>query len=192
MENVFSPEGDGEEASLDVREKQTTAADLAASWRAIFPERDLDGFFVQLFAVRLGMLFAQDQERSCRDRFGLTASHLRVLAALFRQGPPYELRPGNLHRNLLISAGAVTKQVDRLIAEGLVERHVHPRSGREALVRLTKRGEQVVREAIDIRIADPVVGDALNALDPAERVALVSGLRRLAAALEFGRNSERQ
>ena len=45
-----------------------------------------------------------------------------VLSALRREGPPYELSPGQLVAQTLVTSGTMTNRVDRLAARGLVSR----------------------------------------------------------------------
>jgi DNA-binding MarR family transcriptional regulator len=67
-----------------------------------------------------------------------------VLAALRRAGSPYELSPGRLLRQTLVTSGTMTNRVDRLAARGLVERHPDPDDRRGVLVRLTSEGKEAV------------------------------------------------
>ena len=67
-----------------------------------------------------------------------------VLAALRRAGAPYELSPGRLLRETLVTSGTMTNRVDRLAARGLVERMPDPRDRRGVLVRLTPDGKATV------------------------------------------------
>jgi DNA-binding MarR family transcriptional regulator len=67
-----------------------------------------------------------------------------VLAALRRAGAPYELSPGRLLRETLVTSGTMTNRVDRLAARGLVERHPDPSDRRGVLVRLTPEGKEAV------------------------------------------------
>ena len=60
-----------------------------------------------------------------------------VLAALRRAGAPYELSPGRLLRETLVTSGTMTNRVDRLAARGFVERYPDPDDRRGVIVRLT-------------------------------------------------------
>ena len=64
-----------------------------------------------------------------------------VLAALRRAGAPYELSPGRLLRETLVTSGTMTNRVDRLAARGLVERYPDPDDRRGVIVRLTPEGK---------------------------------------------------
>jgi DNA-binding MarR family transcriptional regulator len=67
-----------------------------------------------------------------------------VLAALRRAGAPYELSPGRLLRETLVTSGTMTNRVDRLTARGFVERYPDPEDRRGVLVRLTAEGKSAV------------------------------------------------
>lgn len=67
-----------------------------------------------------------------------------VLAALRRAGRPYELSPGRLLRETMVTSGTMTNRVDRLAARGLVERYPDPDDRRGVIVRLTRLGEGTV------------------------------------------------
>ena len=67
-----------------------------------------------------------------------------MLAALRRAGAPYELSPGRLLRETLVTSGTMTNRVDRLAARGLVERYPDPDDRRGVIVRLTPEGKATV------------------------------------------------
>ncbi|KQP62674.1 MULTISPECIES: MarR family winged helix-turn-helix transcriptional regulator [Nocardioides] len=76
-----------------------------------------------------------------------------VLAALRRAGAPYELSPGRLLRETLVTSGTMTNRVDRLAARGFVERSPDPDDRRGVIVRLTPQGKTAVDEAFGALIA---------------------------------------
>ena len=45
---------------------------------------------------------------------GISLGESDVLAALWREGPPYELSPGRLRSSVTISSGGMTGRLDRL------------------------------------------------------------------------------
>ena len=71
-----------------------------------------------------------------------------VLAALRRAGAPYELSPGRLLRETLVTSGTMTNRVDRLAARGLVERYPDPDDRRGVIVRLTPEGKATRRRRV--------------------------------------------
>ena len=76
-----------------------------------------------------------------------------MLAALRRAGDPYELSPGRLLRETLVTSGTMTNRVDRLAARGLVERLPDPKDRRGVLVRLTVDGKAAVDGAFEALLA---------------------------------------
>jgi DNA-binding MarR family transcriptional regulator len=72
-----------------------------------------------------------------------------VLAALRRAGPPYELSPGRLLKETLVTSGTMTNRVDRLTSRSLVERLPDPHDRRGVLVRLTAAGKTTVDAAFE-------------------------------------------
>src|SRR5689334_17114469 len=72
-----------------------------------------------------------------------------VLAALRRAGKPYQLTPGRLIRETLVTSGTMTNRVDRLAARGLVRRSPDPADRRGVLVGLTQEGRRTVDAAFE-------------------------------------------
>ena len=77
-----------------------------------------------------------------------------MLATLRRAGTPYELTPGALAASTMVTSGAVTKRVDRLLAGGLVERTVCAEDARSRRVRLTDRGFRLVDDLVEKHVAN--------------------------------------
>ncbi len=86
--------------------------------------------------------------RQAFSEHGLEPWEFDVLAALRRTGAPYELSPGRLLRETLVTSGTMTNRVDRLAARGLVERSPDLADRRGVLVRLTAEGRQSVDGAL--------------------------------------------
>ncbi|WP_299050077.1 MarR family transcriptional regulator [uncultured Nocardioides sp.] len=102
-----------------------------------------------------------------------------VLAALRRAGAPYELSPGRLLRETLVTSGTMTNRVDRLVSRGLVERLPDPRDRRGVLVRLTVEGKTVVDGAFEALLA--AEQGFLSGLEDDDRSRLAHLLRTLLA-----------
>lgn len=105
-----------------------------------------------------------------------------VLAALRRQGTPFELSPGELIRQTLSTSPTMTNRVNRLVARGLVQRQPNAADRRGVRVRLTPAG----RERVEGALADLLAFErrVLAAIDPRERDELAGLLRRLLAPFE--------
>ena len=107
-----------------------------------------------------------------------------VLAALRRAGAPYELSPGRLLRETLVTSGTMTNRVDRLEARGLVRRLPDPSDRRGVLVRLTTPG----RTTVDGALAGLLGRERalLSGLGPEEQLRLAALLRSLVLPFEGG------
>jgi len=79
-----------------------------------------------------------------RDRFNVTLPQFDVLAELEYLGKPLTMT--DLSKRLMVSNGNVTGVVDRLVRDGLVERHPSESDRRVNLISLTARGLELFRE----------------------------------------------
>lgn len=100
-----------------------------------------------------------------------------VLAALRRAGDPYELSPGRLLRETLVTSGTMTNRVDRLVARNFVERNPDPSDRRGVLVRLTPEGKEAVDGAFATLL--DAERDLLRDLPQADQQRLAALLRGL-------------
>ena len=141
---------------------------------------DLDLAPVAVFS-RISRL-ARHLDLARREAFtahGIESWEFDVLAALRRAGAPYELSPGRLLRETLVTSGTMTNRVDRLAARGLVERHPDPDDRRGVIVRLTGEGKTAVDGAFGALLT--AEADLLAALPAKDRVRLAALLRTLLA-----------
>src|SRR5690625_3474583 len=79
---------------------------------------------------------------SAQGREHVESWEFDVLSALRRQGAPYQLSPGKLLKETLVTSGTMTNRIDRLVKKGLVERLPLPGDRRGVLVRLRTAGQQ--------------------------------------------------
>lgn len=115
--------------------------------------------------------------RAAFTAHGIESWEFDVLAALRRAGAPYELSPGRLLRETLVTSGTMTNRVDRLASRGLVERHPDPADRRGVLVRLTPDGKRAVDGAFT-ELLDAERG-LLADLPPSDQTRLAGLLRTL-------------
>ena len=114
-------------------------------------------------------------------RFGLGEGEFDVLATLRRAGAPYELTPTELAASTMVTSGAVTKRVDRLVERGLVTRRVGDRDARGRVVALTEAGRAFIDEAFDAHMANE--HRLVGLLPPRDRELLAGLLERWGRAL---------
>ncbi|HEU4513303.1 MAG TPA: MarR family transcriptional regulator [Nocardioidaceae bacterium] len=120
---------------------------LLEAWQRERPDLALDPMQVLSRVSRLGHHLDRARRASFADH-GLESWEFDVLAALRRAGAPYELSPGRLIRETLVTSGTMTNRVDRLVTRGLVERLPDPHDRRGVLVRLTDEGRAKVDGAL--------------------------------------------
>jgi DNA-binding MarR family transcriptional regulator len=90
---------------------------------------------------------------------------------------------------LMVHPTSVTNTIDRLVAQGFVERHRNPRDGRGVLARLTAAGRETVAQATADLTSD---GFGLTAYDEPALRALFELLRTLRIdAGDFGVTGEK-
>lgn len=112
---------------------------------------------------------------------GLGEGEFDVLATLRRQGPPYALTPTQLAEQTMVTSGAITKRVDRCVAQGWVTRDQRAEDGRGRRIALTEAG----RELIDAAFADHMANEhrLLELFTADERETLARLLRKWTVAL---------
>ncbi len=122
--------------------------ELVEAWHR--ERADLDLAPVEVFS-RISRL-ARLLDKARRDAFiahQIEPWEFDVLAALRRAGRPYQLTPGALLRQTMVTSGTMTNRVDRLAMRGLVERSPDPTDRRGVLVRLTTAGKHAVDGAFE-------------------------------------------
>ncbi len=143
---------------------------------------DLDLAPVEVFS-RIGRL-ARLLDKARREAFSahrIETWEFDVLAALRRAGRPYQLSPGALLRQTMVTSGTMTNRVDRLAERGLVERLPDPSDRRGVLVRLTTAGKRAVDGAFETLLASE--RELLSHLSAGDRKRLAGLLRDLMAPL---------
>jgi DNA-binding MarR family transcriptional regulator len=120
---------------------------LVSAWRRERPDLDVEPLQVLSRVSRLAR-HLELARREAFARLSLAEWQFDVLAALRRSGPPYELTPGELLAETLVSSGTMTHRVDQMEAAGLVSRQPDPNDGRAVRVRLTDGGRQLVDAAL--------------------------------------------
>jgi DNA-binding MarR family transcriptional regulator len=74
---------------------------------------------------------------------GINMGEFEVLAALREAGPPYQLRPSDLTRSLIVTPGAITNRLTTLERRDLVVRRGLVDDRRGVVVALTAKGMHV-------------------------------------------------
>lgn len=157
--------------------------DLSEAWARERPDLDLApvAVFSRLSRLSRHLDLAR---RAAFTAHGIESWEFDVLAALRRTGSPYELSPGRLLRETLVTSGTMTNRVDRLAARGLVERLPDPADRRGVLVRLTPEGKAAVDGAFEALLA--AERGFLGGLSGDQQAQLADLLRRLLVPFSEG------
>lgn len=146
------------------KNSQDSFAGVEEAWRREYPGLNLDGFLMGAALIRIGKIIEQDLSRKCQQHFEISGAETGLLFALRRHGPPYSARPRTLTSTLLITSGAVTKQIGRLEARGLVSRAPDPNSLNGQIISLTQAGLDLVDRMTAFLCDHSVACEALAAL----------------------------
>ena len=138
--------------------------------------------------IRAYAATAHALERLSDSRGGLPLGEHFLLVQIAR-GPEAGIRPTDLAALSLLTKSGLTRAIDRLERDGLVERRACPTDGRGQHILLTARGKHLLRRsapshmrAIAKHFADPLSAEELDVLTRAlERVA-AAGYRSDASA----------
>lgn len=151
------------------------AADL---WRARWGARSQPVAMASATSVMRVQQLLLGEFDATVGRHGLTFARYEalVLLAFSREG---HLPMSKIGQRLMVHPTSVTNIVQRLAAQGLVERAPNPADGRGMLATITPRGRAVMEEATKDLVA---TGFSLGALTPAEHEQLFALLRKVRIA----------
>lgn len=114
-------------------------------WRAELPDLDTHPMAI-IGRMRLITAASRRPIERVFAAHGLDTGEFDVIATLLRNGAPYEMRPTELFRSLMISSGGLTDRLARLAKRGLIERVVAATDARSLLVKLTDEGRQLAEQ----------------------------------------------
>jgi DNA-binding MarR family transcriptional regulator len=169
------------EGSLTMGGPEDEVARIVAAWQRERPDLDVGPLEVFSRVSRLARHLDRDRGAAFAGH-QLESWEFDVLAALRRSGVPYQLSPGALIAETLVTSGTMTNRIDRLEARRLVRRLRDPDDGRGVLVRLTEPGRAVVDTALAALLDRERA--LLAGLGPSDLATLASLLRRLVAPFD--------
>ncbi len=152
---------------------------LVAAWKSQRPDLDFTPLEVLSRITRI----ARHLDIARRNAFAdLDTWGFDVLAALRRAGEPFQLSPGQLIQETMVTSGTMTNRLDRLEEMGVITRKADPKDGRGSLVSLTKSGVRAVDRAMEDLLERE--REFLKGLSKSDRAALASMLSKLAAPFD--------
>ena len=107
------------------------------------PHDHKDELRLWLRFLSCNVLIEGNIRRRLRDKFDMTLPRFDLLAQLDKASAGMKL--GELSQRLMVSNGNVTGLVERLVAQGLVDRQVAANDRRSHLVKLTAEGRRTFR-----------------------------------------------
>jgi DNA-binding MarR family transcriptional regulator len=151
--------------------EMSSVDEIVKLWDERVPEGDLEAKHLALKALMIGVAINRENDSWCRKNLGVARGEIGVLMAL-RRAPKESMRPTDLFVSLSLTSAGMTKQINRLVDRGLVQRENHPDHKGGFLIKLTPIG-RVVAEASykGVDTAGPMVR-ALSGCDPEKRAIL--------------------
>ncbi len=150
-------------------------------WAEEQPELDASALGIVVRIQLLGKHLGRRTNRALKSH-GLKHWEYDVLAALRRQGAPFELAATDIARAVHLTSGAMTTRIDGLEQRKLVSRRQSKKDGRSVLVKLTSQGRKEIDLALATRLDD--ANAAMSHISAGERRQLANNLSRLLADLE--------
>jgi DNA-binding MarR family transcriptional regulator len=152
---------------------------LIAAWQKERPDLD----FAPLAVLSRITRISKHLDIARRNAFAeLETWGFDVLATLRRVGDPYQLSPGQLIQETMVTSGTMTNRLDRLEELGLITRSQDPSDGRGILVSLTKAGAKAVDSAMEDLLSRE--RELLKVLTKSQQSELAALLRELAIHFE--------
>jgi DNA-binding MarR family transcriptional regulator len=131
-------------------------------------------------SLRALILAGERYRQAISDHVGLGTTETQAVSYLTGHG---DRGQNELAADLGLSSGASTALVDRLERQGIAERYPHPSDRRRTLVRLTPRGDDIIRESREWLLA------SFRDVEPDQLGAVAVTLRSIAAGL-FEKSAE--
>ncbi|GAA2793259.1 MarR family winged helix-turn-helix transcriptional regulator [Saccharopolyspora taberi] len=149
---------------------------IQRAWQRERPGMPVESIGVITRIWRIAKLL-DDERRRSDARIGLDAPTRDLLSTLRRSGAPYRLSAGEIARQCLVSAGAISQRLARAEERGLVRRIKGGADGRSVQVELTEQGHALIEERVDDLLRHEET--LLSSLDARQRAQLTELLRVL-------------
>lgn len=163
---------------------------LRETWAQARPDIDPADYLFLMHVTRLGRTVDQLDDRYFRSTFGMSGSDMRILFVLRRTAADWAPRPIDLANTLLVTTGAITKQLDRLERRGLVRRIRSRAAANDVLVTATQEGLEIADRGLDRMIDSSPLSAIRDALTKSERIALSDLCQKALEDLEMRQGNQ--
>lgn len=155
---------------------------IVNQWAHVRPELDVSAMGILGRLSRVTRLLERAQ-LGVFESHDLQAGEFDILATLLRSDAGARgLTAGALANSSMVTSGAITNRLDRLVVKKLISRDVDPENRRTVRVSLTKAGTGVVNRALRDHVDNEE--KLLSSLGSAQRGELEALLRQLLSAHE--------
>ncbi|MCG9596119.1 MarR family transcriptional regulator [Vibrio sp. Isolate25] len=150
---------------------------ILSQWSDVKPELDCSDMGIIGRLMRVHGLWHNRLEQVFKNH-QLSMLEFDILATLMRNQQP--LTPTEMYKTLMVSSGAMSTRIEKLVQRGLVERLASGDDRRSCKVALTEQGAQLVDDALTSHLSN--MNGMLNMFDEQEKEQLASMLRRILLA----------
>ncbi len=154
---------------------------IISGWQRERPDINIGGKGIVCRILRLYSIYYKTADRYL-SRYKLQPNEFSVLVRLRRCGAEGEITQKELLSEVLITSGAMTNLMARLIKTGLIEKRQSENDKREVRVRLSEKGKKIIDEAMDVQAK--VERDLIKDLTPKEKKELEHLLKRLLLSID--------
>lgn len=154
---------------------------IIEQWQHARPDLDVAPMGVLGRLSRASRLVEVEQDRLYAE-YGLNRGEFDILATLRRATGSTGMTAGELARSSMVTSGAITNRIDRLIAKHQVTRDVDPANRRAVLIALTPAGSLLIDQAVTAHVENEQ--HIISALTNNQQDDLADLLRQL--LIDFG------
>ncbi len=124
---------------------------IIEQWALVRPDLDVAPMEVLGRLSRASRLVEVQQDRVYAE-YGLNRGEFDILATLRRAAGSTGMTAGDLARSSMVTSGAITNRIDRLIAKHHVTRDVDLANRRAVLIALTPAGRSLIDQVVTAHV----------------------------------------
>jgi DNA-binding MarR family transcriptional regulator len=151
---------------------------ILAQWLTVRPDLDCSAMGI-IGRLRQTSGVWKDKLDPVFQEYGLSSIEFDILATMRRSGSS-AVTPTELYQTLMLSSGAVSTRIEELVKRGFVKRIASEHDRRSCKVTLTKKGIELVDNALNAHVAN--MDNMLGVLSGQEQEQLASLLKKILLA----------